>query len=186
MEEIFKTQFLLTGYLEYLINSHFRKSSPTAKCDALQDGPSNGQTGGDMPTVDIITPSDPYQRGSQLSVMFSVPLSCVQVELQKRGIVCDIRMPNVMRIAPAPLYNSYTDVYNFVVALRDVCSELDGKFEETEIEETSEGLLAGDGDSGHESESLDSPLTPSSSTSSNQGLSSSDSEPDSLIGTNTL
>jgi len=43
-----------------------------------------------MPSVEIITPSDPEQRGAQLSLVFSVPLTAVQEELQKRGVVVSI------------------------------------------------------------------------------------------------
>lgn len=101
-----------------------------------------------------------------------------------------------MRVAPAPLYNSYTDVFNFVVALRDVCSELDGKFESEDVEDdlpaadtvvhTNGHNKSEDHDITLNQSGLDSPTPSSSSTSSNQGLSSSDSEPDSLVGTNTL
>lgn len=43
-----------------------------------------------IPSVEIITPSDPEQRGAQLSLIFSVPLSAVQEELQKRGVVVSV------------------------------------------------------------------------------------------------
>ncbi len=51
----------------------------------------NGNSG-IMPSVEIITPSDPEQRGSQLSLIFSVPLTEVQEELQKRGVVVSINV----------------------------------------------------------------------------------------------
>lgn len=92
MEEIFKKQFLLTGYLEYLITSHFNKSSQKSIGFANVMTNIGHNDNSDLPTVDIITPSDPYQRGSQLSLSFSVPLACVQEELQKRGIVVSVQM----------------------------------------------------------------------------------------------
>jgi kynureninase len=42
--------------------------------------------------------------------------------LKEQGIICDARKPNVIRIAPAPLYNSFQDVFNFVQALKHVLS----------------------------------------------------------------
>lgn len=38
--------------------------------------------------------------------------------IQSRGVMCDVRRPNVMRIAPTPLYNSFTDVFEFVTILK--------------------------------------------------------------------
>lgn len=71
MEEIRQKQFHLTGYLEFLLKKYFTKE----KCNT------------DGPFVEIITPSNPSQRGSQLSLMFSVPLNRVQELLQKSGVV---------------------------------------------------------------------------------------------------
>lgn len=67
MDRLLAKQYLITGYLEYLI-------------DHLN--PADGQR-----RVDIITPRDPRQRGTQLSVMFSAPLQEVHERLEKRGVV---------------------------------------------------------------------------------------------------
>lgn len=99
MEEINKKQFLLTGYLEYLLKQNFRghnkscfptnSSSPVGNNSYVNGaGVGSSSTPSDeLPRVEVITPSDPKQRGSQLSLCFSVPLQCVQEELQKMGIV---------------------------------------------------------------------------------------------------
>lgn len=198
MEEIFKKQYLLTGYLEYLINSQFRKSHNNNDANSAQR----------MPTVDIITPSDPHKRGSQLSLVFSVPLKKVQHELERRGVVvsracprlfrhdflrnfflspfnrqCDVRQPNVMRVAPAPLYNSFTDVFKFVCVLREVIVMLDGQFEAERL--TARSRSECKSDSCH-SECNGSGASAASATNGSNGMASSDSEPDSLVGSNTL
>lgn len=60
---------------------------------------------------EIITPSDPLERGCQLSLLFKSKGREVFERLQKNGVIADWREPNVIRIAPVPLYNSYEDVY---------------------------------------------------------------------------
>ncbi|KAI9183275.1 Kynureninase (L-kynurenine hydrolase) [Blastocladiella emersonii ATCC 22665] len=67
----------------------------------------------------IITPADPNQRGAQLSLLFAGIQSVAPLmrELEKRGVVVDEREPNVIRVAPAPLYNTFADVHRFVAAL---------------------------------------------------------------------
>jgi len=63
----------------------------------------------------IITPSDPAQRGAQLSILLEEGLlESVMVELEKYGVVMDERKPDVIRVAPAPLYNNFTDAWDFV------------------------------------------------------------------------
>ncbi|KAI1781510.1 kynureninase [Hypoxylon cercidicola] len=65
----------------------------------------------------IITPSDPDQRGAQLSLLLGDNLlNPVMHELEKRSVVVDERKPNVVRVAPAPLYNTFSDCVSFVEA----------------------------------------------------------------------
>ena len=42
----------------------------------------------------------------------------VHTAISEQGVICDVRKPSVMRIAPTPLYNSYRDVYDFVILLK--------------------------------------------------------------------
>lgn len=69
------------------------------------------------PFVKIITPSHIEQRGCQLTLMFSIPIKLVFEELKKRGVACDMREPNALRVAPVPLYNSFHDVHRFIEIL---------------------------------------------------------------------
>eukprot|EP00064_Thunnus_orientalis_P017217 superscaffoldBa00003602_g17297 len=96
-----RKSLLLTGYLEYLIQHYY------------SEDPSRPR----KPHVRIITPSDPQRRGCQLSLSFSVPIQKVFQELEKRGVACDTREPSVLRIAPVPLYNSFSDVHHFIQTL---------------------------------------------------------------------
>lgn len=63
----------------------------------------------------IITPSDPAARGTQLSVLLKPGrLDTLSEMLDEAGIVADKRKPDVIRVAPVPLYNTYGEVWNFV------------------------------------------------------------------------
>lgn len=88
---IHKKSQRLTGFLEYLI---------VTEC----------------PEVSIITPTDPAQRGAQLSLRIPGGRQVFDW-LNSRNVRCDWREPDVIRIAPVPLYNSYEDVYGFVTLL---------------------------------------------------------------------
>ena len=87
---------LLTGYLEYLTRLLI----------------------GDR--IVIISPSDPKQRGCQLSLKLDSDsiLASVTEHLEKAGIIVDSRKPNVIRASPVPLYNSFKDVHKFVTELQ--------------------------------------------------------------------
>ncbi len=84
----------LTGYLEYLL-------------DGIQGG---GMT--------IITPRDPAARGCQLSLLIPKRAQEIHEGITAQGIVADFRQPDVIRMAPAPLFNSYHDVWRAAEVLR--------------------------------------------------------------------
>jgi kynureninase len=74
--------------------------------------------GEDQP-VEILSPADPEQRGCHLSLRLRGRARELVQELGRRGFVCDAREPDVLRVAPVPLYNRFTDVVAFARALRD-------------------------------------------------------------------
>ena len=93
MEALRKKSEMLTGYAEYLINEN-----------------NNGN-------IEIITPKDPQQRGCQISIRAKSGGKELHTRLNQNGAICDWREPDVIRIAPVPLYNTFTDVWNFVELL---------------------------------------------------------------------
>jgi kynureninase len=62
---------------------------------------------------EVITPSQVEQRGAQLSLRIRENGRAVLDGLMAEGIICDWREPDVLRVAPVPLYNTYRDVYQF-------------------------------------------------------------------------
>ena len=69
--------------------------------------------------LEIITPRDPDQRGCQLSVVLHGEGRALFDELTRRGVVADWREPNVIRLAPVPLYNGFQDVWRFGEVLEE-------------------------------------------------------------------
>lgn len=68
---------------------------------------------------EIITPAEPHRRGAQLSMLFAEQGREVFEFLEQNGVVADWREPNVIRVAPVPMYNSFEDVYRFYEILKD-------------------------------------------------------------------
>ncbi|MFZ0522016.1 MAG: kynureninase [Candidatus Acidiferrales bacterium] len=61
----------------------------------------------------IITPRDPAQRGAQLSLQIKSNGRALCDRLSRQRIICDWREPDILRVAPVPLYNSFLDVHTF-------------------------------------------------------------------------
>lgn len=89
---------LLTGYMEFVIREINREKGGNA--------------------IEIITPADEKQRGCQLSLVFPGRGKELFRALTGNGVISDWREPNVVRVAPVPLYNSFEDVYRFGSVLR--------------------------------------------------------------------
>lgn len=68
--------------------------------------------------IEVITPRDPAQRGAQLSIKIHNADKEIFNKLSKQGVIADWREPDVIRIAPVPLYNSFTEVYDFFIKLQ--------------------------------------------------------------------
>ena len=94
MGRISEKRDLLTAYLEYIILDVSERNKTTC-------------------SFEIITPSEPTKRGAQLSMLVHGKGKELFEKLSKNGVVADWREPNVIRIAPAPLYNSFEDCYWF-------------------------------------------------------------------------
>lgn len=91
LEKLRAKSLMLTGYLQVLLEPIMAKYNIT-----------------------VLTPSTLDDRGCQLSLFFPIPIRGLLKRLEKIGVICDGREPNVVRVAPAPLYNSFSDVARFV------------------------------------------------------------------------
>ena len=80
----------------------------------------------DFPDVALrlITPREPGRRGCQLSIGLGGTDRRLFDELTRRGAITDFREPDVIRIAPVPLYNSFEDVFRLGEALRDALTQV--------------------------------------------------------------
>ncbi len=93
MDALIEKRDQLTGYLEFVINDISNRY--------------------DNVNFEIITPKEKTKRGAQLSILAHGKGKELFNFISKEGVVADWREPNVIRIAPAPLYNNYEDVYRF-------------------------------------------------------------------------
>jgi kynureninase len=94
MDNIGKKRDILTAFLEFVIEDISEKNK-------------------DRCTFEVITPRDKTKRGAQLSILAKGQGKALFDALSDLGVVADWREPNVIRVAPAPLYNSFEDCYWF-------------------------------------------------------------------------
>ena len=93
MQALIKKSKILTSYLDYLLSQI------------------------ETDRINIITPDN---RGCQISISVKNGNKDLFNKITERGVIADWREPDVIRVAPVPLYNSYLDVYKFYKILEDI------------------------------------------------------------------
>lgn len=94
MSRLREKSLKLSGYLRYLLTNRE-----------------------DLPEFTLITPESPADSGCQLSLLTGEDGKAIFDYLSSNGIICDWREPNVIRVAPVPLYNTFQEVWQFVESL---------------------------------------------------------------------
>ena len=102
MDKLIAKRNLITSYLEFILH----------EIDKELEGAD----------FEIITPSNPEERGCQLSVYLHGQGRELFDRLMKNGVITDWREPNVIRLAPAPFYCSFEDMYEFGQILKELIS----------------------------------------------------------------
>ena len=95
-ENLRKKSMQLTGFLEFLLDEMNNEN------------------------ISVITPRNPEERGCQLSIQVKNADKNLHTKLTEAGVISDWREPDVIRVAPAPLYNNFMDVYQFIQKLKHV------------------------------------------------------------------
>lgn len=93
MENLRKKSEEMTAYLEFLLK--------------------------DIPQIEIITPTNPKERGCQLSLVATDKPKELFKYLQSKGIIADWREPDVIRVAPVPMYNKFEDCWVLAETIRE-------------------------------------------------------------------
>ncbi len=73
--------------------------------------------------VQIVTPREPGRRGAQLSVRVPGGADRIQARMQESGVVGDYRPPDVLRLAPSPLFNTFREMWRTARVLREAVRE---------------------------------------------------------------
>lgn len=72
------------------------------------------------PVIEVITPADEQSRGCQVSMLMHKNGKAIFNALMEQGVIADWREPNVIRVAPVPLYNSFEDIWQFGRIVKEV------------------------------------------------------------------
>ena len=71
--------------------------------------------------IEVITPRGEKEKGCQVSMLMLKNGKIIFNELKKQGVISDWREPNVIRVAPVPLYNSFEDIFRFGEIIKNIC-----------------------------------------------------------------
>lgn len=104
MERLITKSKLLSGFLHFVLNDI------------------NGDRGEKI--IQVITPSKEEERGCQVSMLMMKKGRLVFEALSRQGVVADWREPNVIRVAPVPLYNTFEEVWTFGEIMRKTINEI--------------------------------------------------------------
>jgi kynureninase len=94
----------LSGYLHYVLG----------EINSIQN----------QKVIEVITPLDERERGCQVSMLMLKDGREIFNELTKQGVIADWREPNVIRVAPVPLYNTFEDVWRFGEIVRTTINKI--------------------------------------------------------------
>ncbi len=93
IDELHKKRQQLSGYLHYILNDINNRQKEKV--------------------LEIITPANEKERGCQVSMLMKKNGKQIFDELTKAGVIADWREPNVIRVAPVPLYNTFEELWRF-------------------------------------------------------------------------
>ena len=101
---------LMSGFLHYILNElNSRQKEKVLK---------------------VITPSDENERGCQVSMLILKEGKKTFDDLARQGVIADWREPNVIRVAPVPLYNSFEDIYRFGSVIKSILKLQNADFDD--------------------------------------------------------
>ena len=100
IERLHQKRKLLSGYLHFVLQEINNRQAENI--------------------MEIITPANETERGCQVSILMLQKGKEVFDELTKQGVIADWREPNVIRVAPVPLYNSFEEVFRFGAIIQSI------------------------------------------------------------------